>query len=246
MATINSYISDIQEYFNNGQKSDDFVLSNRLIYKELKAIRSKLLKEKIDKQNSKNISDSNYSNLYCIEMIEVTTATCPCIDINICKKLMRSKYKLPKFLSTATGDFVDFVRNIDFGTKYFLTDRSTMEYSSYRQYSKNSREYFIENGYLFINDKNRVINMRAVFEDVIEVEKFNLLNNSCGVISEEDKKCTVYDIEFNIDNDLEKSLKDITIQTILKHHSLTINDTTNDAKNNQAESSMGGGGQKQN
>ena len=152
----------------------------------------------------------------------------------------------PKFLSTATGDFVDFVRNIDFGTKYFLTDRSTMEYSSYRQYIKNSREYFIENGYLFINDKNRVINMRAVFEDVIEVEKFNLLNNSCGVISEEDKKCTVYDIEFNIDNDLEKSLKDITIQTILKHHSLTINDTTNDAKNNQAESSMGGGGQKQN
>ena len=70
MATINSYISDIQEYFNNGQKSDDFVLSNRLIYKELKAIRSKLLKEKIDKQNSKNISDSNYSNLYCIEIIQ--------------------------------------------------------------------------------------------------------------------------------------------------------------------------------
>ena len=64
---INEIISNVQSYFNSGVKSDDYTLSDRLIYSEALALRSALLYDKIKKLKGFYISDNNFNVINCIK-----------------------------------------------------------------------------------------------------------------------------------------------------------------------------------
>lgn len=230
--TVNELISNIQTYFNNGVKSDDYILSDRLIYKELLNTRSTLLFNKIKQLKGYNIGDNNFSVINCIKLIDVDSASCPCIPVKGCI-VKRSKYQLPTFLATVYGDYIDYVRNVDGRIKFDKSSLSEQEYKAFREYGNKANEYFFEDKYLWIYTEKKYedlefIRLKGIFEDPVEVNKFMLLNDcTCAV---NDSVCTAYDVEFKIDKELVKLLIDTVMSNIYKFFLITSNDSTNNAK----------------
>ena len=228
---LNELISNIQTYFNNGVKSDDYILSDRLIYKELLSTRSVLLYQKILKLKGHNIGDNNFDVINCIELIEVDSANCPCVPAKGCL-IKRSKYKLPLLLATAYGDYIEYVRSIDGRIKFDKSSLSEQEDKQYREYGKHANEYFFESGYLWVYTSEKFsdlkyIRIKAIFEDPMEVNEFKRKNNcDCDI---DDIACTSYDLEFKIDKELVKLLTDTVITNIFKYYLITGQDTKNNS-----------------
>ena len=144
--TVNEYVSNIQSYFNNGVKSDDYILSDRLIYKELINTRSVLLFNKIKELRGFNIGDNNFSVINCIRLTEVDAASCPCIPVKGCI-VKRSLHQLPTFLATVYGDYIDYVRSVDGRVKFDKSSLAEQEDKKYREYGNKANEYLFENRY---------------------------------------------------------------------------------------------------
>lgn len=228
---VNELISNIQSYFNSGVKSDDYTLSDRLIYNEAVATRSVLLFNKIKQLKGFNIGDNNFTVINCIKLIDVDAASCPCIPAKGCI-VKRSEHQLPTFLATVYGDYIEYVRSIDGHVKFDKSSLSEQEQKAYREYGSKANEFFLENKYLWIYTDRKYedleyVRMKAIFEDPIDVNKFMMLNNcTCAV---NDTKCTAYDVEFKIDKELVKPLNDNIITNIYKFFLITNSDRMNNA-----------------
>lgn len=234
---VNELISNVQSYFNSGVKSDDYTLSDRLIYSEALSTRSALLFEKIRKLKGFNISDNNFNVINCIKLIEVDAANCPCIPVKGCV-VKRSKYQLPTLLATVYGDYIEYIRSIDGGFKFDKSNLSEQESKQYREYGKLGNEFFLENRYLWIYTTKQYedlqyVRMKAIFEDPVEVNAFMILNDCADV--KNDIKCTAYDIDFKIDKELLKILTDTVITNIYKYFLINIQDTRNNAKHDTTQ-----------
>lgn len=234
---INEIISNVQSYFNSGVKSDDYTLSDRLIYSEALALRSALLYDKIKKLKGFYISDNNFNVINCIKLVEVDAANCPCIPVKGCV-VKRSKYQLPTLLATTYGDYIEYVRTIDGGSKFDKSNLSEQESKQYREYGKLANEFFLENRYLWIYTTKQFedlqyVRMKAIFEDLLEVNDFMVLNDCVDVRN--DIKCTAYDIEFKIDKELVKILTEMLITNIYKYFLINVQDTRNNAKHDTTQ-----------
>lgn len=229
---VNELISNIQSYFNNGVKSDDYILSDRLIYKELLNTRSVLLFNKIKQLKGFNIGDNNFNVINCIKLTDVDSASCPCIPVKGCI-IKRSLYQLPTFLATSYGDYIEYVRSVDGRIKFDKSSLSEQEEKKYREYGKKANEYFFENKYLWVYTTKEyedleIIRLKGIFEDLVEVNKFMKLNDcTCAV---NDIACTAYDVEFKIDKELVKLLIDTVMTNIYKFFLITNNDSTNNSR----------------
>lgn len=237
---VNELISNVQSYFNSGVKSDDYTLSDRLIYNEALATRSVLLFNKIKQLKGFNIGDNNFNVINCIKLIDVDIASCPCIPIKGCI-VKRSKYQLPTFLATIFGDYIDYVRSIDGSVKFDKSSLSEQEEKAFREYGKKANEYFFENKYLWVyTDKKyedlEYIRMKAIFEDPIEVNNFMMLNDC--IDAKNDIKCTAHDVEFKIDKELVKNLTDMVISNIYKFFLITTQDSKNNTRDDLKQQSQ--------
>jgi len=229
--TVGELTSTVQAYYNSGPESSNNMLSDRLIYQEALALRSQLLYLKIRELNGFNISDNNFTVINCIKLIEVDAANCPCIPVKGCT-IKRSEFQLPTFLATAYGEFIDYVRTIDGKVKFNSSSLSDQEDKEYREYGQLSNDYFIENKYLWIYTEKKYdyiqyVRMKAIFEDLLEVNEFMKLN-SCSS-SSNDEKCTAFEVEFKIDKELVKTLTDTLITNVYNYFLIKKPDTTNNA-----------------
>ena len=229
---VNELISNIQSYFNNGVKSDDYLLSDRLIYKELLNTRSTLLFNKIKQLKGYNIGDNNFSVINCIKLTDVDAASCPCIPAKGCI-VKRSLYQLPTFLATAYGDYIEYVRSIDGRIKFDKSSLAEQEDKEYREYGKKANEYFFENKYLWIYTNKdyedlEFVRLKGIFEDPILVNDF-MVKNDC-ICVKNDTVCTAYDVEFKIDKELTKLLLDTVMSNIYKFFLITNNDSSNNSR----------------
>jgi hypothetical protein len=238
---VGNFIADIQAYVNSGLRSDEVNVSPRLIYNLMNSGRSALLKAKIDQQKNQNISSINYNVLSCIQMEKVSIADCPCLNINTCKTILRSKYQLPKFLSSYWGDIIDYVTTIDGFIKFNKSSLLELNQIEYYQYQVDTTDWFIEDRYLYVKPSKKysnlqIVRMKAIFEDITEVNKFKQLN--CKSEEETIKNnvaCTNYDLDFNIDDDLVDKLRELVITHIYKYHLVNINDDINNSSNDNGK-----------
>lgn len=229
---VNEYISNIQSYFNNGIKSDDYTLSDRLIYKELVNTRSLLIFNKIKQLKGYNIGDNNFSVINCIKLIDVDAASCPCIPAKGCI-VKRSMHQLPTFLATSYGDYIEYVRSVDGRIKFDKSSLAEQEDKKYREYGSKANEYLFENKYLWVYTSEKhedleIVRLKGIFEDPILVNDFMLLNDC--TCSKNDSVCTAYDVEFKIDKELTKPLLDTVMTNIYNFFLITNNDTTNNTR----------------
>lgn len=226
---VGNFISDIQGYINSGLRSDEVNVSPRLIYNLMNSGRSALLKAKMDLQKNQNISNINYSTLPCVQMEKVSIADCPCIGES-CKNILRSKYQLPKFLTSIFGESIEYVTTIDGFVKFNKSSLLEINQLDYYQYKVDTTDWFIEDRYLYVKPSTKykhlqIVRIRAIFEDAIEVNKFKQLNcKSDEDIIKHNVVCNNYELDFNIDADLEEELRKLVITNIYKYHGVGIND----------------------
>ena len=167
---IGEIIQRVQSLYQKGVESDDSRLSNKHIYNKLISSRAYLISQIFKKRF--NVSEMNYQRLKCIELITVDAHECNCLPSTF-KKILRSKYKIPKIVDNGSGLAIRLVA--DNNNKVISkTDSSSLSRITYNKFTGIQPYYAIYNDYLYIINIKllKVVNIEAIFEDPISVYRF--------------------------------------------------------------------------
>lgn len=230
---IKELIQRIQSLYSKGVQSDDTRLTNRHIYNKLLSVRSRLVFQKANKKQT--ISQWNYQTIPCIELIKVPPHDCPCLPPVGCD-ILRSKYKIPKPISNTSGELIEWVRTIEKSIKIDRISINAVNSQRGNKYASKTPKYFVENEYLYIvtSPGLKVISIRGLFEDPIEVEEFKGYCDTCI----DCPNCIDYlNTEFPIDEELIEPMLELAANELVILFSRSIEDQTNNASDNIKEQS---------
>src|SRR5690554_6903325 len=118
--------------------------------------------------------DNLYSPMRCIEMVPIEVFECGIVEFRSCKKLMRSKDRLPKMVYSRYGASLGEITSID---KMFEFKPSTLKQyrrDSNRKGSSDYEYYYINDGYLYIPDSG----VKVVEGEVITLDLYDLENST--------------------------------------------------------------------
>ncbi len=230
---IKDIIQRVQSLYSKGVQSDDSRLSNRHIYNKMLTVRARLISQEAKKKQK--VSQWNYQTIPCIEMIKVPSHQCPCLPPLGCD-ILRSKYKLPEPLTGLSGELIEWVRTIEKSIKIDYISINALNSQKGNKYTNKKLQYFIEDGYLYISTptKLKVVSMRGLFEDPLEVEDFIGYCDEC----EDCNKCRDYmENDFPLDNDMIDTLIEMIVNEVVILFSQNIEDSTNNTRDNLKEQS---------
>ena len=220
---LGQLIADIQAAINTGKRSDDASISDRAIFSLLQSTRNLLIKTKADQQKNQNISNSNYTTLSCILMEKVSLVDCPCIEASTCKKILRSKYPIPKLLSTYFGDIVDYVSTVDGSLQFNKSGILELNQIEHYQTPYDTNDWFLEDNYLYVKPSKKLANIERIRMQLNCTTNEDLIKNKVV--------CSSYDLDFSIDGDLVDMLREKVIGHIFNYHLRNFNDDINNTSN---------------
>ena len=127
------------------------------------------------------------------------------------------------------GNLIDFVMTIDSFEVFDPSNRTEMLYVQGNRYTASKKRYLVENGYLYLYGKSipKLVKMRAVFEDPIEVAGFSTY---CGT---ENCPSDIFELEFPMDADQIDTLMEMAAQELIVLFSQNAEDITNDNEDTQ-------------
>lgn len=211
---LKEIIQRVQSLYSKGVQSVDSRLSARHIYHKILTTRTRLLSEQINKKQK--ISDWNYQTLSCVELIKVPNHQCPCIPPSGCE-ILRSKYKLPKPLTSFNSNMIKAVSSIDGSIKYSEISLLEKNYSKGNRYTIHKPDYFILDGYLYLTHSlngPRIATITALFENPSEVKEFE---NFCGENCVECDECiSPLDQEFPVDADKVDLIVEFSVKELVE------------------------------
>lgn len=224
-------IQRIQSLYSKGVQSDDSRLTNRHIYNKMLTVRSKLLRQRINKKQT--LSQWNYQTLPCVELILASKTECPCLPEIGCK-ILRTVQQLPKPISGLNGHIIDSVTSVDGSIVYDLTTFKEKKYKGGNKYTKGKIDYYIRNNYLYLTHKGgpEVVSITGLFEDPVEAMSYP---NMCERGSNNIGCFSPLDIEFPIDMDLIETMIELSLNELIQVFNSNIEDTTNNTKDNVIE-----------
>jgi hypothetical protein len=167
--------AEIVSRITNGGRllSKDSTLSKRYILHVAEKAVEFLISHKL--KDKSLFRESIYSSIGCFDLEPKDTYSCGVIEFKSCNKLMKSKKKLPKLISSRYGAAIRSVTSID-----FMAD-SDFTFSTLEQFKRNRKRlngnednnhFYIKDGYLYIPDSD----IRKVSFEVLIVNTFNLSN----------------------------------------------------------------------
>lgn len=174
---VKQFISDIQSSIR--AISADSYIPPRFVFFEAQNIVSDFLKKDNDAKKKLSRLADGWSELECVELEEVPVIQCPDIDVRLCEKVMKSKFKLPEIYAYSFGNIINHVSSVNFS--YFFDPTNPRQWNNIqkRQYKdKNKYYYFILNNYLYIPVPKgnvlpvEVVRIKAFFMDQSKVEQF--------------------------------------------------------------------------
>lgn len=225
---INEAISRLRVLLENGIASDDNQLSNRFLYSILKTLRTKRIRQKLD--SILYLSPFYYNTIDCLPLELGKFADCPCFT-NDCF-ILRSKYKLPKVMSTRNKLAIKAITTIQ-GKSLYETTPTKDEYKKYTNTKKEGLFYFIHNGYLFVTGSTtlKVVTFTAIFENPLDLAGINACdpdgNNLPSVCFDPKSQ------DFPIDEDLFDDIEDMALEKLVKVMARMPNDSENNARDAQ-------------
>lgn len=227
MLSIKEVTERVQSLYSKGVQSDDSRLSARHIYSKLKAARSKVLSDKVNKKQKLN--HWSYNTLPCINMIKVKANQCPCEVPPGCE-ILRSEHKIPRLISGHSGHVIDSITSLNLDQVFSLVEVQEIKNQKGNRYTSDKGNAFFYNGYLFLSSKKapKVLSMTAPFEDLIDVYNFE---STC----EECKNCgceSFLDKEFSLDLDSLETVIKMAVEELIGIFSKNIEDQTNNTKDN--------------
>lgn len=207
--------------------NSDNQITERVLYKELKANASLLIKRESNLRklwNSPNI----FTTIHCLEMEPVPLSECceyksPCM-------VARSKKKIPQISEGIFGLLIQSVfspglRKFDYATIDRFVNILKMQLKNTKKY------YWVSNDRIYISDENiENLDIVAYFDDDFNPEEFS----ECKDQMAEDTSCmNPIDREFKIPSYLEKALVDLVNETLSKTYFRHITDNTSNDKDEE-------------
>lgn len=163
MATVMEAISMVRSAFK--LVDADNIISNRMVYSELRAALIKLVKQRTDKRQL--YSSSNiFTELTCLTMEEVPLSSC-CDYTSECK-ISRTIARLPAIAESIYGPLIQGVYSIDGSRRFDYMDPDRYA-NTLRLYNKpQPTKCWLKNGHIYTTDPNlESINVLAFFvEDI--------------------------------------------------------------------------------
>lgn len=227
---IGEIIQRVQSIYSKGVQSDDSRLTPRHIYNKIITVRSKLIQQKINKKQK--ISQWNYQDLQCVELVKALPYECPCLPSVGCE-ILRTKEKLPVPLTSLSKHMIQSVTSVDGTVTYSETTWNEKKYKSGNRYTSNKPDYYIRDGYLYITHPGgpKTISITGLFQDPLKAEKHpSLCNDIVDCESPLDK-------ELPISNDMIDTLIEMTFNELIILFNQNIEDLTNNSTDNLGEQS---------
>ena len=188
--TYGELISEIVNSFNSTKK--DMRIPKRYILNTFKKNAEFIMSQKL-RDRSLYREEDLFTWLNCVELRKEDIISCPIIEFKTCKRLMRTKKKLPKILSSIFGYAILLVTTIDGEYEYKVKTLSSYNMLKRRpNFGKFKGKYtYIKDGYLYIPDSDvEVVNilLLTLDEDSEEMSECSDSNLKCKSIWDRDIK----------------------------------------------------------
>lgn len=205
-------------------KLDD-IFPKRYILSKLRSYASLLIRRENDQLRLWNYSDL-WVTIDCLEMEEVGAKECCGIEIPSCDIWMKSVKKIPKLYSFKSGPLIREIYSMDRSQRFDLTSPRTYQNIMKREFINKSLKYaWIENDYLII-PKTQIpsISLTGLFES----KKEALELSGCDDDLKDEMRClTTLDEEFICPDHLLSTVKDLTMQSLLRTKSIPFDENSN-------------------
>jgi hypothetical protein len=189
MSTIAEAISRVRNVIKS-VKEDAFI-TDRFIYQLIWKYAKTLIKRE-SMMNEIFKYTSLFSEIPCVELIEVDKVEACCIGIKTNCTIKRTKEKLPKFLETTMGPVIREVSSLDYSVsliRTYPTVYTNMTKTSSFKYNKNKYYWYLD-GYIYVPDVEwEAIRLQAIFED--STEALNCSDQSDECRSEQDRTLAI-------------------------------------------------------
>lgn len=186
--------------------SKDRFISRRFILKVGREKTKFLLSQKL-RDRSLYREENIYTDIPCVEMEKIDVISCPIVEFRTCKKLMRSKKRLPDLIYSRYGDSIRMVSNIDYSIIINRTNPVDYIRNKKRAGYREKPLYYVRDGYLYITDSN----IETVSVQVLTLDKKTASEVECGC-GDHSECDTPLDYEF-IGSD---KLREVAYQETLK------------------------------
>lgn len=226
MEIIGDLINDIQSRYSKGVRASSSRLSNRMVYHNMKAVRSKLVNEKANKNQT--FSDSFYQLLPGVEMIATTSSMLSTVQIGSIMRI--SKYKLPPFVYSMDLPIIASVSNIENSKVYNRVTWQTIKNSEGRKFTGKEPNYFTLENNILINSITipKVISVRAIFDEPIAAQLYPIYEGDCTT-----SNCISYlTLGFAVDKDMANTIVEIVSENLIKVYGQRTEDRIQDAVDN--------------
>ena len=234
--TVRDFLTDISNSLKS--VSLDSFIAPKWIYLKAQSIISDFIK----KDNSSNKLlyklSTGWSQLSCIDMIEVPVTSCD-IDVFLCQKLMRSKHKIPDIYQTKFGPLIKEVSTIDYSKSYDPIFSPRLWKNTQLREFKSKKYYFFIDGYLYIpipkgdNSNPEKITAQIYPKNLKDVDVFNAYKE-CQSCKKAPVICkSILDYDMVVPDYLESDVKKETLNQILQSYGRVTPDELPNLNKNQ-------------
>lgn len=207
--TIADLISSLRG--TNKEWTADSRITDRFIYNEGVSVRNTLLKQEEDRNRLYALT-SLFTTLNKVELVD--TDTIEACGIRSDCKIKRTKDKLPDTIDSSGGSSIRTVSSLD-GSQIltWTTDLSWVRKLNIKdKHAKGELFYFFKGDYIYFpNISWDYVRVEAMFEDPDLIDRLNdcAPKGDCN---------SAYDREFTLPSYLEKGLKDLLNESLLRYY----------------------------
>lgn len=235
MATISEFISLVNISLN--ALPVDSKIPNKYIFGVGRMVTADFLKKESESRRITTASEG-WSEIDCVEMIEVPLMECGGVEVNLCEKMMRSKYQLPDTFTGYNGNIIKHVASVNFGQIYesLRGIRLWNDVQKREGKKKNQKYYVFINQHLYIpipkgeQSSPELIRIEAYFKNKWEVDEYKSLGcKTC-------KDCvSVLDSQFIVPEFLLNPVVKETVNIIMNKYKLQSDNRTDSNTQNLTE-----------
>lgn len=168
--TINQVIYNLRVIIKD-LRSDDLKFTDRQLEFIVNYIRSKLIKQDIDK--GKTISSNIRQDLGIIDLEKIDASES---NINSGHKVLRTTRKIPKVIEANFKDLITYVGGIDRLSAFQFSTKAFVDKQMWSKYGPKNRYAYLKDGYIYLANcdlSTRKIAVEGIFENPRDVYNFS-------------------------------------------------------------------------
>jgi hypothetical protein len=219
MPTLAEMRFDILNIASSGKENYSLRIEEAQIDYWIAQARAKFIAEAIQRRD--NITDTWVQSISCMELIQVDASECCLVNTNC--YILRTKDKLPPTIEYYLDNGIIRVVTPD-GTVIAKSNPFASKYGDYNKYTANTRDWFLQNGYLYITSEDLLtyITVYALFENPMDLANFTACSGDT---------CFSDSDPYPVSNKMANDITNYIIRAKVLPFYSTIPDTSNNANN---------------